>query len=92
MNVTYCDLCSALLKDGQSWMLYISSPVNPNKRIESREELQQYIEKISSEQKEICSSCYGILLNIFDKRLDAMAEMTKDCYNILKMENKKVTP
>ena len=82
MEVTYCDLCANPIKDGQSWILYIASPENLHQALESRDDVDKYINKVKSEQKEICPTCKHLFDRIFFHRLEGMAALTEECYEL----------
>ena len=85
MQVNYCDLCGAVMKDGMSWILYIASPESMEQALESREDVNHYVNKVQSEQKEICPTCKHIIDDIFLRKLEATFEYSKACYGILKV-------
>jgi protein-arginine kinase activator protein McsA len=78
MEVHYCDLCSNPLKDGQSFMLFVSEPTD----LKSGEDIHDYIHKVQAEQKEICPTCYHLFKKIFEHRLEGMADLTEECYTM----------
>ena len=82
MVVSYCDLCATPLKDGLSYILYIANPVDMNRHLETREEVEQYIKRVDSEQKEICPTCKHLFDRIFFHRLEGMANLTQECYDL----------
>lgn len=82
MNISYCDLCATPIKNGQSWFFYIASPENMSNSLESKKDINNYINKVQSEQKEICPTCKHLFDKIFYYRLEGMAELTEKCYEM----------
>ena len=92
MQVNYCDLCGAVMKDGLSWILYIASPESMEQALESREDVNHYVNKVQSEQKEICPTCKHLFDRIFFHRLEGMAALTEECvelFNLPEYKDKK---
>jgi hypothetical protein len=73
------------MKDGQSWILYIASPESMEQALETKEDVNHYVNKVQSEQKEICHTCKHIMDDIFSRKLEATFEYSKACYGILKV-------
>jgi protein-arginine kinase activator protein McsA len=94
MEIHYCDLCANPMKDGQSWILYIANPESMNQVLDSKEEVTKYISKVQSEQKEICPTCKHLFDRIFFHRLEGMAALTEECYNLFNLPpyDKKYLP
>jgi len=94
MQVNYCDLCGTPMRDGQSWILYIASPESMAQTLESHEEVSRYISKVQSEQKEICPTCKHLFDRIFFHRLEGMAGLTEECYELFNLPpyEKKALP
>jgi hypothetical protein len=70
------------MKDGESWILYTASPQNLSKTLESREDVEKYIHKVETEQKEICCTCKHLFDRIFFHRLEGMAALTEECVHL----------
>jgi len=91
MEVHYCDLCSNPLKDGQSFILFVSEPTD----LKSGEDIHDYIHKVQAEQKEICPTCKHLFDRIFYHRLEGMAALTQECVDLFgipylkKLEDKR---
>jgi len=92
MQVTYCDLCAAPLKNGQSWILYIASPEDLDRSLESKDYVMANntsFQKVESEQKEICCNCKKLFDRIFFHRLEGMAALTEECYDLFNLPEYK---
>lgn len=94
MNIVYCDLCANPCKDGQTYILYIASPEQLGQALETKEDVHHYINKVQSEQKEICPTCKHLFDRIFFHRLEGMAALTEECYNLFNLPpyDKKYLP
>ncbi len=57
MNVFFCDLCSAPIIDGQSFILYVAGPEMLSRTLETKEDVQAYSDSIGNDQKEIYPNC-----------------------------------
>lgn len=82
MQINYCDLCAGPMKDGQSYILYIATPQELKGNIESHEDLEHYINKVKTDEKEICPTCKHLFDRIFYHRLEGMAALTEECVNM----------
>ena len=87
MQVTYCDLCSAPLKEENYFMLFITAPTKSNFDTES--DYYNYMSKIRREVKEICPSCRHIFNKIFELKLQRLVELTDEINNIYDLPSKK---
>jgi hypothetical protein len=85
MNITYCDLCASPIKDGQSWILYVASPEDLDRSLETKDDVHKYVNKVTSEQKEICCNCKKLFDRIFFHRLEGMAALTEECYDLFNL-------
>jgi hypothetical protein len=81
MEIHYCDLCASPIKSDRIWVLSVTEPVD----IETEEDLKKHFASMLGGQKEICVTCKHMIDDIFSRRLDAMSEMSKECYGILKV-------
>ena len=94
MEIHYCDLCANPMKDGQSWILYTASPEATKESLDSKEDVMNYVGKVQSEQKEICPTCKHLFDRIFFHRLEGMAGLTEECYELFNLPpyEKKALP
>jgi hypothetical protein len=89
MHVTYCDLCSQPLKDGNLCMLYIAEPRNINYE---KLDYYSYLNNIEKSAKEICPSCKHIFDRMFELRLHRLCELAEEInltYNLPSKKNPK---
>jgi hypothetical protein len=88
MQVNYCDLCSAPLKENEYFMLYVSTPssypIHPNEM----EDYYNYLNKVRSGVKEICPSCKHIFDKMFELRLQRLSELTDEINLIFDLHSK----
>jgi hypothetical protein len=90
VNVSYCDLCFAPLKDDNCYMLYIAEPKNLN--YNEMNECYDYIKKVRGGVKEICPTCKHIFDKMFELRLQRLSELTEEIneiYNLTSLKNPK---
>lgn len=85
MDVHFCDLCSQPMKDGMSYILYVASPQTMSETLETKEDITHYIDKVGREQKEICPTCKKLFDRIFFHRLEGMAALTEECYDLFNL-------
>lgn len=85
MNVNYCDLCATPLKPGKFWILYIATPREVSEDLHGKEQVEDYINKVTSEEKEVCPTCYHLFNRIFFHRLEGMAALTEECYDLFNL-------
>lgn len=86
MNVTYCDLCSCVLKEENYYSLYVAEPSG---RKETADEYYNYLQKVSKEIKTICPSCKHIFDKIFELRLQRLSELTEEINLIYNLKSKE---
>lgn len=87
MQVNYCDLCSAPLKENNFWMLYISEPRNTN--YGETEYIDDYIKRVQKGVKEICPGCKHIFDKMFELRLERLSELSEEILNLYKLQSKQ---
>ena len=90
MQITYCDLCAAPLKDNNAFMLYITEPKDSN--FNEISNYVEYMKKVQQGVKEICPSCKHIFDKIFDLKLQRLSELTEEInltYNLKAKLNPK---
>lgn len=91
MQVNYCDLCSAPIKEGNFYMLYMSEPKDKNS-LESLNDYHNYMDKVEKGVKEICPTCKHIFDRMFQLRLQRLSELTEELnltYNLTSKKNPK---
>jgi len=86
MQVNYCDLCGQPIKDGESWVLYLSPPTILNQA----QYYDELIKTIKKNSKEICLRCKDIFDKIFELRLQRLSELTEEINNAYHMPLKKI--
>ena len=90
MQISYCDLCGAPLKDGNCYMFYITEPRASN--FNEADEYYNYLQKVRRDVKEICPTCKHIFNKMFELRLTRLSELTDEIntnYNLPSKKNEK---
>jgi hypothetical protein len=85
MLVRYCDLCTIPLKDGESYILYITPPATMETMHKS---YQDVLNSVSKNSKEVCPRCKDIFDKMFELRLEKLCELTDEINNIIKLPTK----
>jgi hypothetical protein len=86
MQVDFCDMCGAIIKD-KFFTLYIASPKYSTSSDSDdygncNETYNDYLTKIRNESKIMCPNCKIIFDEIFRLRLNQLSELTAELYRI----------
>lgn len=83
MKVIYCDLCGTPLKEGTSWVLYISSPTDGV--YNGEESYNTYLGRIEKGCKELCPTCKYVFDKMFELRLTKLSQLAEELEKIYKI-------
>jgi hypothetical protein len=86
-KIDYCDLCDVPLKEGNYYMLYITSASSIPKYA-SEEDYYQHLDKVQKEVKELCPTCKEIIEQIFKLRKEKLGELTDEILSMYKKPTK----
>lgn len=73
----YCDLCESVIKPKERIFLTTTLEKEYSKIKTSEDYTRQYQNALEN-TKEICKTCYNLLINIFKLRYDSINKIAKD--------------
>jgi hypothetical protein len=86
MKVNYCDLCNAPLKEGNYYMIYLTTPRNTE--VNNMREYYDYLDKMEKEVKEVCPTCKHVFDRMFELRLQRLSELANEIMDIYNLQSK----
>jgi hypothetical protein len=96
MQVIYCDLCGAPLKENGAYTLYVNNPDNPppdNNKFDNANDYyyayNRYIIQLRRDVKEICPSCKFVFDKMFELRLQRLSELADTIYQEYQLPSRK---
>jgi hypothetical protein len=85
-TITYCDLCSGVIKESEYYMLSIASINDRNHT--TMEEYNTCLDKLLKEIKYICPTCKKLIDEIFRLRLQNINQISLELLGIYELPSK----